>query len=145
MSSLTTAPSTIAARRLWWAGPLTAIAAVAANLVVRALLFTIFNPPADFPPLQPPPIAMFTFAGTLLAAPVLAIVARFSRAPIQTFAVVAAVALVVSILPNLALMANPAASPFPGGSAFAFGLLIVFHVVAAVVCVVLLTALTRKR
>lgn len=133
------------ARRLWWAGPVAAVASVIANLLMRALLVPLFNPPAEFTPLTPPPITLFTLGGTLAAAMVYAVVARLSARPTRAFVIVAGVALIVSILPDLALMANPAAAPFPGGSALTFGLLIVFHVVAALVCVTLLTALTRKK
>ncbi len=41
-------------------------------------------------------------------------------------------------------MFNPTAMPFPGGSALAFGVLILFHVVAAIVAVGVLTTLTRR-
>jgi hypothetical protein len=129
--------------RIWLAGLVGIVGAVIANLVVRALLFAALPLPDDFPPLQPGSLVAFTVVGTFLAAVVFAVIARLSSRPVSTFRIVAIVALVVSVLPNLALMANPASAPFPGGSALAFGALIVFHVVAAVVCYLALTRLTR--
>jgi hypothetical protein len=41
------------------------------------------------------------------------------------------------------MMANPAAAPFPGASALAFGVLIVFHIVAGLVAILVLTRLTK--
>jgi hypothetical protein len=52
---------------------------------------------------------------------------------------VAMVVLVLSIIPNFVMMANPGMMPFPGGSALTFGVLIVFHVVAGLVSVWVLT------
>ena len=72
------------------------------------------------------------------------LIGRRARRPIRTFRIVALVALVVSILPNLSLMANPAGAPFPGATSQGFGLLIVFHVVAAVAAVATLTTLARR-
>jgi len=130
--------------RIWWAGLLGVFAALACNLIARALLFGILPLPEQFPPLQPTAIAIFTVIGTGLAAIVFALVVRFTAAPIRVFRLIAIAALVVSILPNLALMANPSSAPFPGGSALAYGVLCIFHGIAAVVCVVVLTTLTKK-
>lgn len=131
--------------RIWWVGLLGAAASVAANLILRAVFFMVLPLPDAFPPLQPAAIAAFTLIGTILAAVVFAVVVRFSRTPLRTFRIVAGVALVLSILPNFGLMVNPSAAPFPGGSALAFGILIVFHGVAALVCVEILTRMTRKK
>lgn len=130
--------------RIWWAGAIGVAAAVVCNLIVRAVLFALLPLPEQFLPLQPTAIATFTVSGTALAAVVFALVVRFSVTPIRTFRVIAIVALVVSILPNLGLMANPSAAPFPGGSALAFGVLCIFHGIAALVCAAVLTTLTQK-
>jgi hypothetical protein len=131
-------------RRIWLAGLVGIVASIIANLVVRALLFAVLPLPGDFPPLQPGSLVVFTAVGTFLAAVVFAVIARFSSRPVSTFRIVAIIALVVSVLPNLALMANPEAAPFPGGNALAFGSLVVFHVVAALVSFLALTRLTRE-
>ena len=131
--------------RIGWAGLLGVAASVAANLIVRVILFALVTLPAEFPPLQPPAIAVFTFFGTILAVMVFAVVVRLSRTPIRTFRFIAVIALVVSLLPNFFLMANPSAAPFPGGSALAFGVLCLFHGIAAFVCVTILTTLSKKK
>lgn len=151
MSSTNNSSQTLAAgtrpvtpERIWWAGLLGVAASVAANLIVRAIVFTIVALPTEFPPLQPLAIVAFTIFGTAVAAVVFAMVVRFSRTPIRAFRWIALVALIVSLLPNFALMANPSAAPFPGGSALTFGILCVFHGVAAIVCVGILTTIPKK-
>lgn len=134
----------VGATRLLGAGVLTVIAAVIANLLVRALLFILFALPTDFPPLDWPRVAVLTTLGVGAGAIVFGVIARRSARPARTFRRVAAVAFVLSILPNLALAANPGAAPFPGASATGFLTLIVFHVVAAVISVALLPCLTLK-
>ena len=135
------------AKRIWLAGLVGVAASVIANLLARALLFAVLPLPNEFPPLQVGAIAMLTAVGTLLAAVVYALIIRFTRRPVTIFRWVALAALILSILPNLALVADPIAIPFPfpGASSLAFGALIVFHVVAALVSVTALTSLTRER
>jgi hypothetical protein len=135
------------AKRIWLAGLVGAAASVIANLLARAVLFAVLPLPAEFPPLQVGAIAMLTAVGTLLAAVVYALIVRLTSRPVMVFRWVALAALILSIVPNLALMADPTAIPFPfpGASSQAFGALIVFHVVAALVSVITLTSLTRER
>ena len=132
-------------RRLIQAGLLGVFASAAVNLLMRAVLFAVLPLPADFPPLQPVPITLFTMIGTALAAVVFAVVVRISGAPIRVFRILSLVALVLSILPNVSLMINLASAPFPGGSALAFGVLILFHIAAALVSVGILTTWGQKR
>jgi hypothetical protein len=125
-------------------GLLSIVAAVVANLVVRAVLFGVINLSSEFPPLQPPAITIFTVLGTGLGVLVFALITRLSKRPLSTFRIVGIIVLVLSILPNLASAANPASFPFPGASSAAFLALIVFHVVAGAICIGMLTTLTRK-
>ena len=60
------------------------------------------------------------------------------------FVLVAVIALVLSIIPNFMAAANPAMFPFPGGTATAFLVLVLFHIIAAVVSVVVLFRMARK-
>ena len=137
----------INAARIWLAGLVSVIASVIANLLARAVLFAVLPLPAEFPPLQVGAVAMLTAVGTLLAAVVYALIVRLTRRPVTIFRWVAIAALILSILPNLALVANSTAIPFPfpGASSLAFGALIVFHLIAALVSVSALTILTRDR
>ncbi|MDX1687547.1 MAG: DUF6069 family protein [Candidatus Promineifilaceae bacterium] len=128
--------------RFLGAGVATVIAAVVANLIVRALLFALIDLPADFPPLQALRVAFLTVLGVGAAAVVFAVIARRSERPARTFRRVAVVAFLLSIVPNLALAINPSAAPFANASAMGFLILIVFHVVAAVITVLMLPRLT---
>jgi hypothetical protein len=132
-----------AASSIWLAGVVSMAAAVAANLIVRAFLFVLLDLPGDFPPLMALSVIIFTLIGTGLGVLAYALVNRYSNNPNRTYLWIAAVALILSILPNFGLMANPTAAPFPGGSALAFGVLIIFHIVAALVFIPLLLKLSR--
>lgn len=133
----------IALRKLWWAALVAIVASVVANVVTLLVLRPLLNLPVDFPPLQIPPIAIFTTVGVVLGALTLAIISRVARQPIRVFNIVAVVALLISLIPNVLSMLNPASAPLPGGTSFLYGILIVFHIVAAVVSVPLLTRLAR--
>lgn len=130
---------------LFRAGLITVVVAIVANLVVRALLglFMTFDP--AFLPLTYGTLAIFTAVGVALGALVFAFLARRSARPNRTWTIVAVIALIVSILPNFASMANPTALPFPGGSAAGFGALILFHIVAGLVAILLLPALAKTK
>jgi uncharacterized membrane protein YozB (DUF420 family) len=100
--------------------------------------------PSNFPPLQFGPIAIFTAIGVALGVIVFAIISRAARQPARTFRIVALIALLVSLVPNILLMINPTAAPVPGGSTPAFGMLMIFHVIAALVSVPVLMSLLRR-
>jgi hypothetical protein len=121
------------------------VVAVVANLIARAVLglFMTFDP--AFLPLTFGPIAIFTALGVAVGALVFAFIARRSARPNRTWTIVAVIALIVSIVPNFASMANPTAMPFPGGTAAGFGALIIFHIVAGVVAIVLLPTLAKTK
>lgn len=142
MSEKVTQSSRTGATRFVVAGILTVVAAIVANLVARALLFALFELPADFVPFQPARVAFLTAGGVGAAAVAYAIVARRSDRPARTFQRVAVVAFLLSIVPNVALAVNPDAAPFPVAEASGFLVLIIFHVVAGVVSVILLPRLT---
>jgi len=125
------------------AGVAAIVAAVVANLIALVVLRAVLDLPTDFPPLQFGPIAIFTAIGVALGVVVFAIISRVARQPVRTFWIVAMVALLVSLVPNVLLMLNPAAAPVPGGSTLAYGVLSVFHIIAAFVSVPMLTRLAR--
>lgn len=129
----------VAMRRLLWAGPAAVMAAVAATLAAWAVAVAIL-PPIDpaFIELQAGSVALFTSVLCTAAVAVFALVARFSRQPLQTFRVVAAVALALSWLPDLLILSEPAATT-AGVAA-----LMLLHVVAAAAVVWTLSTLTRE-
>ena len=120
------------------AGLLALVLAFAANLIAYGLLALLVELPAGFAPLQPAPIAIFTALGAVGATITFAIVRRVSGQPARTFTIVAVVAFVLSIIPNILLALDPTAAPIPGADAEGFLILILFHVVAAVVIVLAL-------
>ena len=127
---------------LWRAGLLSVAAAVVANIVAFFIARAVFDLPAGFPPLSVGAITFFTVIGTGLGALVYGWLSRRSAHPARTYRLVALVALIISIIPNILAALNPAMFPFPGGTATAFLVLTLFHVIAAVVSV---TVLTWKR
>ena len=129
------------AARLRWVGPLTIAVAVIGNLIVRTLGVNLFAIPDTFLALNVPPTILFTLVGVLGAIGVFAWLGRRSPRPISRFTRVAAVVLVVSLVPDLGLLA----APMPGSSLAAVGVLMVEHIVAAAASVGLLTTLARSR
>lgn len=125
------------------AGLASVAAAVVANLIALFIARAIFDLPAGFPPLTAGAVTFFTVIGTSLGALVFWWLSRRSATPVRTYRIVAVVALVVSIIPNLLAAINPAMFPFPGGTATAFLVLVIFHVIATVVSVGVLTRLAR--
>ena len=129
----------VALRRLFWVGPLAVAAATAANEVARRLLLATLQPiNPDFLPMQAEGVAIMTVAFAVAAVAVFAAVARLSIQPIRTYQIVAAVALALSMLPDLLLLQDPTAT---GGAVVA---LMILHVVAAAAIVWPLSTLTRE-
>jgi hypothetical protein len=141
----TPAGNEISLGRIWQGGVLAIVGAVLANLLVRALVVGLMEVPTAFPPFQMGAIAFLNFMGVAAGVAVFAVISRISRRPLRTFQIVAVVALVISIIPNIALALNPGAAPVPGGTPTAFLVLILFHVVAGVVAIGVLTGYTRAR
>ena len=104
----------VAPGRLWRAGLATLGGAIAANLVLWTIAQTMLGIPPEFAPLATPaPAIIFTTLGVAGAVLALALIARFARRPITVFRIVAVVALLVSLLPNVGMILDPATAPFP--------------------------------
>jgi hypothetical protein len=126
-------------RRLAWVGPLAVAAATAANEIARRLLLATLQPISpDFLPMQAEGVAIMTVAFAIAAVAVFAAVARLSIQPIRTYQIVAAVALALSMFPDLMLLPDPTAT------ASGVVALMILHVVAAASIVWPLSALTRE-
>lgn len=115
------------------------LASVAANLVTLFALDLFIDFPAGFLPLTPLPIILFTSLFIAIGGGVLWLMNRWIANPLPAFRVVAIVALLLSIIPNIASMINPASFPMPGATSEGFGILIVFHFVAGIVATILLS------
>ncbi len=142
---MTATTSSTRGRGLLIAALASVAAAVAANLIALFLVRAVVDLPDGFMPLSAGSVAAFTLIGTGLGALVYAWLRRRSAAPARTYARVAVVALIVSVIPNFLAMANPALFPFPGGNATAFLVLTLFHVIAAAVSVTVLLRLAGGR
>jgi hypothetical protein len=127
--------------RLWWAGPLTVAAALAANAIVRTVAVGLFEISPLFHNLAWMHVTWVTVAAVNSAVLVFAAIARYADRPISVYLRVAAVALVVSFIPNAWLVLTDV----PGSSPAAHATLMAMHVVDAAICAYLLPALTRSR
>lgn len=125
-------------RRLIWVGPLTVVMSIAAVLLVWVMTVALLHPEPKFLPLALlPPIFDTAFLVTW-AVLVFAGFVRFTSNPIRKFKITAAIVLLLSFLPDLAL-----------GRSHLFGAtwpyvyaLMSMHVAAWAVCVPMLTRLT---
>ncbi len=142
MASINTSPISqerVAARKLFWVGPLTIIVAALANLVVRTIAVSFFDVPDGFTYLQTPFVIGSTIIFLGLSILAFVLVGRFARHPVRVYRIVALVGLIVSFLnPVLALAGL---LPAPGMNLHIFWTMIVMHCVAAIITVSLLTTL----
>ena len=129
----------VALRRLAWVGPLSVAAATAANEVARrAVIAAVPGADPTYIALDASAVAMMTIIFTACAVAVFAAIGKLSIQPIRTYQIVAVVALVLSLIPDLMLMNEPGTT---GGDVIA---LMILHVVAAAVVSYPLCTLTRR-
>ena len=132
----------IAWSRLLWVAPLTALAAAAANVLVYLVATAMRAIPSDFvipgpgTPLTLGMVVGSTVVPALVAGIVLGLLERFTKRPVRNFVVLSGVLLVLSFVTPLTI---------PGAPFSMVVAMELMHVVAAVVIVVGLTALTRRR
>ena len=125
-------------RKLWWAGPLTVLAAIVGVLIVRTVARLILQPPyAPGLTMIMIPIVL-TLVLCTAAVLVFALVGRFAKNPVRTYLIISFVFLIISFLPDIA-----AASMRMPGAGWPYSItLMVMHVVAGVITVLMLTRLT---
>jgi hypothetical protein len=111
------------------------VASTIANVLIARALASLLQVPAAFTPLQTTSVASLTVVGVAGAVLVFAALARFRPDPVRAFGMVAAIGLVVSWAPDLAVYA---ANSFPGTSLAGVLSLMSLHVVAAGLAVFLL-------
>src|ERR1044071_5176671 len=132
------AASSIQLKKLWWAGPLTVLAAILGVLVVRAISMAVL--PAPYAPglsmiMLPIILTLILCTGAVL---VFALVGRFAKNPVRSYLVISSVFLVISFLPDVAAVS----APFPGAGWPYSITLMVMHVVAGFITVYMLLKLT---
>lgn len=126
-------------RRLWLLGLLAIIGSVVVNVLIHTLAVSVLPISPHFFQLQGPIYIVFTIIGTIGAVLVFALVSRLSRRPIRLFRIIATIVLVLSLIPDLGLLSSP------GASWYAVGTLMSMHLAAYLVCVGVLTTMTRTR
>src|SRR5438105_15114300 len=134
MASTTTRPTSrkgFALRKLVWVGPLTIIVAVLVNLVIRTIAVAFFGVPDGFTYLQAPFVIGSTVVFLLLALLAFVLVGRVSSHPVRIFRIVAGVALLVSFLNPIMLLAG--LFPATGMNLHIFWTMIVMHCVSAII------------
>jgi hypothetical protein len=117
--------------RVMLAGLIAIVGSVIANLIVYWLGGMIAQPPADFMPLASPgPTIIFTTGFLVIATAIYAVINAFARNPVRVWTIVAWVALLVGLIPDLLLLINPAAMGMGTPSLGVVLVLIVMHFVA---------------
>jgi Family of unknown function (DUF6069) len=130
--------SSIQLKKLWWAGPLTVVAAIVGVLIVRAIAMAIL--PAPYAPglamiMLPVILTLVLCTGAVL---VFALVGRFAKNPVRTYLIISAIFLVISFLPDIAAVS----APFPGAGWPYSITLMIMHVAAGFITVFMLIKLT---
>jgi hypothetical protein len=118
------------------------VAALALSLVINWLVTFGAISAAVAPELsamQYGPVTFLTTVGVVGATLVYGLLVRFSSNPERLFTIVAAVVLVLSLIPDAVVIPNQ-----PGGSLAAGAVLGAMHVTTAVVCVVVLTGVRGR-
>lgn len=129
-AAASTQPAKLTSKQIVVNGVIAILVAIIANIVARLVLGALVTVPSDFPPMQIPPIVFFTVLYGIGAVLVYWLIVRFASNPQRVWLIVVIIAFVVTALPDLLLAVNPAAAPFPGGSAALYLLLLVYHVLA---------------
>jgi hypothetical protein len=113
---------------------LAAVAAVVANVLLRAVAIALFDIPDAFEHLALRAVIVSTLVGVIAAALVFAVISRFARDPVRTFTIVAVVALVLSLVAPLSVgLQDP--PEYPGTDAASVGTLMLMHVTTAAIVV----------
>jgi len=114
------------------------------NLVVRLLAVSFFGIASSFLYLQAPVVIVTTVVFLLVALLAFVLTGRMSRHPVRIYCLVAGVALLVSFLNPLLLLAGRWL-PATGMNQHIFWTMIVMHIVSALIAVSLLLTLAVER
>lgn len=147
MSSMTSASSSSGeSRPVDWGrfalvGLGTVIVAVLANVLVYFIGSAVVGYDPEFIILRNvSAVILFTVVPAIVAVVLYAILLRFTANPTRVFTIIAAVVLVVSLIPDVTYIPT-----VPGATGGQTAILAVMHVVAAVVIVWMLTTLTQPQ
>jgi len=126
------------ARTLLVRGATALVVAVAVNWAL-VLVADLAGVAPDLVHLDYPRVGLFTTAGVVGATATYGVLTRVASDPDRVFTVLAAVLLVVSLIPDFTVIPS-----VPGGTLLGGAVLAVMHVTTAVACVVVLTDVRRR-
>lgn len=131
MSISTAAPAQLPLSRVLLAGLVAIVGSVVANLLIYWLGVMLVQPNPDFQPLATPiPTILFTTVFLVLATAVYAAINAFTRNPVRVWTIVAWIALIVGLIPDILMIVDPASFPMGTPTVASALLLIVMHLVA---------------
>ena len=128
--------------RIWLGGLVTIVLAVIGNLILLWLANLLLTIPPEFEPLGPLRISIFTVVFVLGGIIVYAILAAKAEHPIRTYQRVAWIFLIVSFLPDIAMLF---VDFMPGTTVTAVVVLMLTHVVAGLIAIYVLPAMTKAK
>jgi hypothetical protein len=128
--------------RIWLGGLVTIGLAVIGNLILLWLSNLLLTIPPEFEPLGPLRLSIFTVVFVSGGIIVYAILAAKAKDPIRTYQRVAWIFLVVSFIPDIAMLF---VDFMPGATVAAVVVLMLTHVVAALPAIYVLPAMTRVK
>ena len=127
---------------LWKIGLAAAVLSAIANLALMLVTKPLLGISKTFGPLTPGPIIAWSFIGTFGAVGVYALIKKWSASPGRVFNIVAVIVLLLSFVPDVAVV-NVAEGPMAGGTLGGAVVLMGMHVIAFLIVVSMLRRLAR--
>jgi hypothetical protein len=128
--------------RIWLGGLVTIVLSVIGNLILLWIANLLVDIPPEFAPLGSLRISIFTVAFLIPAIIVYAILAAKAEHPIRTYQRIGWIFLIVSFIPDIAMLY---VDFMPGATVTAVIILMLTHVVAGLIALYLLPAMTRAK
>lgn len=122
--------------RVWRAGLLAALLAVAVNGLIRTVTMGLVEVSPEFRPFTWPQLTLFTVLGVAGATLVYARVLRRAQHPAEMFRKIALAVLAISIIPDVGLLLTRA---IPGITPATFAALVLMHITTAMISIRLLS------
>lgn len=140
--SLTSTPKEVDSSRIWLGGLVTIVLSVIGNLILLWIANLLVDIPPEFAPLGPLRISVFTVVFLLGAIIVYAILAVKADHPIRTYQRVGWIFLIVSFIPDIAMLF---VDFMPGATITAVIILMLTHIVAGLMAIYVLPAMTKAK
>lgn len=131
MSNTAIVPGKLPLSRVLMAGGIAIVGSVIANLIVFWLGGMLAQPNPDFQPLASPmPTIIFTTAFLVMATIVYMIINAVASNPVRVWTIVAWIALLVGLIPDIMMIVDPASFPMGTPTVSSAIVLMVMHFVA---------------